>query len=343
MNPGGDFMVVWNSQQDAQVGAVMARRYAADATPLGGEFQVNTTEFGAQYQSDVAFDGDGKAIVVWTSFLQDGSGGGVFGQRLDASGSKLGPEFNVTTFTSGFQGRARVAVAPADDFAVIWQSDAQDGSGVGVFAQHFDAEGKRDGRELPVNNFTADFQGNPVIAAQPNGQFVAAWESFGVDGSSYGISARLAGFPAVQPFLVDAHTQPGLAEAVNLNGVMEPGETVLIETAFKNPSDSPLDLSGTASNLRGLPGPDVRARRHLRRLRDDRRRRDEQLFRRHRELLPGDRQRVAPDPALGRAFDETLSYNGFTRTAALHVGESFPDVATGTSSMPSSRTCFTTA
>ena len=28
------------------------------------------------------------------------------------------------------------------------------------------------------------------------------------------------------------------------------------------------------------------------------------------------------------AFDETLSYNGFTRTAALHVGGSFPDVPT---------------
>ena len=32
---------------------------------------------------------------------------GVYGQRLDASGAKLGPEFNVNTYTTGFQGRPR--------------------------------------------------------------------------------------------------------------------------------------------------------------------------------------------------------------------------------------------
>ena len=42
------------------------------------------------------------------------------------------------------------------------------------------------------------------------------------------------------------------------------------------------------------------------------------------------------------AFDETLSYNGFIRTAALHVGGSFPDVPSNTSSIRSSRTSSTT-
>src|SRR5262245_16449406 len=44
MNPAGDFIVVWMSPQDAQNGAIMARRYDANGTPISGEFQVNTTE-----------------------------------------------------------------------------------------------------------------------------------------------------------------------------------------------------------------------------------------------------------------------------------------------------------
>ncbi len=87
-----------------------------------------------------------------------------------------------------------MAVAPDDSFAVIWQSDLQDGDNLGVRAQQFDATGKRLGVELPVNNVTTGLQGAPHVTAQPNGQYVAVWDS-PIDGSNSSIAARLAGFP----------------------------------------------------------------------------------------------------------------------------------------------------
>ena len=45
----------------------MARRYAANGTPLGGEFRVNSTQTGNQFYPDVAYGGDGSYVVVWKS------------------------------------------------------------------------------------------------------------------------------------------------------------------------------------------------------------------------------------------------------------------------------------
>jgi S-layer homology domain len=323
--PTGEFLVVWRSPQDAQAGAIMARRYAANGTPSGGEFQVNTRELGYQYIPDAAYFADGSAIIVWTSYAQDGSNGGVYGQRLDASGVKLGPEFNVNTFTTGFQGRPAVATGPDGDFAVIWQSEGQDGSSLAVRAQQFDATGKRLGVELPVNAFTTGLQGAPAVAAQPNGQYVAVWDSEN-DGDGSSVAARLAGFPAVGPILVDVPHDTVAEGASNINGVLEPDEAAIVEPSFTNNSEDSLPLSGTASNLRGLPGPTytlidtsadygtITAGATF------------DCF-----LSTGDCYSVMvsgtrPAQHWDAIFDETLSYESFTRTASLHVGGSFPDV-----------------
>ena len=236
----------------------MARRYAANGTPSGGEFQVNTTEPGYQYLPDAAYAGDGSAIVVWTSYLQDGSDGAVIGQRLDPAGAQLGPEFNVNTYTTGFQGRATVAAANVGDgdFAIIWQSAGQDGSNLAVRAQHYDGTGRRLGVELPVNTFTTGLQGAPHITAQPNGQYVAVWDSEN-DGDGSSVAGRLAGFPRVEQTLVDVAHLVGSTPsgASNTNGVFEMGETVVVEPWYRNWSADPLTLTGTASLFLGPPGP----------------------------------------------------------------------------------------
>jgi hypothetical protein len=43
------------------------------------------------------------AVVVWESYVEDGSEFGVFGRRFDAAGNGLGQAFQVNTYTTGPQ------------------------------------------------------------------------------------------------------------------------------------------------------------------------------------------------------------------------------------------------
>ena len=51
----------------------------------------------------VAMDADGDAVIVWQSAGQDGSGYGIYGQRFNAAGAKVGGEFQINTYTTNGQ------------------------------------------------------------------------------------------------------------------------------------------------------------------------------------------------------------------------------------------------
>ncbi|KKK79943.1 hypothetical protein LCGC14_2828440, partial [marine sediment metagenome] len=76
----GSFVVTWQGQ-DATAGGIFGQRFDANGDAAGSEFQINTATAGAQGAPSVAFDNDGDLIVAWQG--QDGSQGGVFGQRLE--------------------------------------------------------------------------------------------------------------------------------------------------------------------------------------------------------------------------------------------------------------------
>src|SRR5688572_31726976 len=90
----GDFVIVWESiGQDGDDEGVYGQRYAADGTPLGAEFQVNTETIGPQSEPDVAMDDAGNFVVVWRGITEEGPGpenAGIFAQRFDAAGVPQG-------------------------------------------------------------------------------------------------------------------------------------------------------------------------------------------------------------------------------------------------------------
>ena len=91
---------------------------------------------------------------------------------------------------------------------IAWTSDGQDGSGYGVFAQLFDADGAPQATELQVNTYITGAQSSPSVASDDDGDFVIAWNSDGQDGSSYGIFARrfdAAGAPQGVEFRVNTY------------------------------------------------------------------------------------------------------------------------------------------
>jgi hypothetical protein len=206
----GNFVVVWGSSlQEGSFSGIFGQRYDSSGSRLGPEFQVNTYTTSDQRDAAVASDASGNLVVVWTSNTEDGSALGVFGQRYAASGTPLGPEFRVNSYTTGSQSAPAAAFDPSGNFIVVWQAYGQDGPSDGVFGQRFAASGAPLGGEFRVNTFTTNAQATPSIATDGSGNFVVVWRSSGQDGSSSGVFGQRyagSGVPLGPEFRVNTWT-----------------------------------------------------------------------------------------------------------------------------------------
>jgi hypothetical protein len=244
MDGQGRFVVVWQSPQDGDALGIFGRRFDAAGQPLGTEFQVNSYTTGQQGQPAVAMSASGEFVVVWRSASQDGDFYGVFGQRFGTSGAPLGAEFQVNTYTTNDQDRVAVAMDAAGSFVVVWRSNSQDGNDDGIFGQRYDGAGVPRGSEFQVNTYTTNSQRHARVGSDPSGNFLVLWESDGQDGSSVGVFGQRYGGVLPAALIVDAAG----------NGVLEPGETVVVAPSWRNVNGAPLSFTGAASNLAGPAG-----------------------------------------------------------------------------------------
>lgn len=181
--PDGSFTMAWESfEGDGSGFGVFAQRYGADGIPLGSKVLVNSTIDREQSAPSLAIDSTGNHLVVWQSKGQDGTGFGIYGQWLDPTGTKIGPEFGINTTTDGDQTSPVVAIDSTGRATVAWQSDGQDGSDWGVYYARLDAVlgnvyDTTPSAETLVNDATAGIQRKPTLAVGGNGNFVIAWEA----------------------------------------------------------------------------------------------------------------------------------------------------------------------
>ncbi len=187
----GGFVVTWNSYgQDGSAGGIYGQRYDSSGVKSGGEFQINSYTDGDQDLPSVTALQDGGFVVTWISVGQegpDGSGAGIYGQRYDNNGAKVGEEFQINSYTAGWQSSPAITALADGGFVVVWESESQDGSGYGVYGQRYDSDGVRLGEEFLVNSYTQGMQDLPSVTALTDGGFVIVWESEGQDGSGWGI------------------------------------------------------------------------------------------------------------------------------------------------------------
>ena len=207
---GNGWVVVWSSySQDGSGWSVQGRRLDLQGAPTGVEIPMNSFTTGGQNYPSVASSPDGTFIVVWQSREQDGSDYGIFGQRFKSDDSLDGPEFPINTYTTARQKFPDIALAPQGHFLVTWQSYNQDGSGDGIFAQTFDADGNPIGGEIPINAYTTSAQVQPTVAATSVGEFIVTWGSLGQDNSGYAVEGRrfaADGAPIGGEFQVNSNT-----------------------------------------------------------------------------------------------------------------------------------------
>jgi hypothetical protein len=179
----GGFVVVWESGcgggcigQDGVLWGVYGQRFDSNGNKVGSEFQVNTWTTNNQENPSVTSLSNGGFVVVWGGVGQ-GDSDGVYGQRFDSNGNKVGSEFQVNTWTRDAQGGPSITSLSNGGFVVVWTSDGQDGSSYGVYGQRFDSNGDKVGSEFRVNTWTTDWQWRPSITSLPNAGFVVVWES----------------------------------------------------------------------------------------------------------------------------------------------------------------------
>jgi hypothetical protein len=161
---------------------------AAAQGRLGSEFRVNAHTTGNQASPAVAATVSGGFVVVWTSYEQDGSDGGVFARRVNGSGTPLGGDILVNSYTTDRQISPAVASDAVGNFVVVWLSP-HDGDNLGVFGQRFTATGVLRGTEFQVNTYTTGLQGDVKVASDADGNFIVVWGGVGPSDTS-GIYAR---------------------------------------------------------------------------------------------------------------------------------------------------------
>ncbi len=161
-----------------------------NSAKVGSEFQVNTYTTGDQYIPSVSTLSTGDFVVAWKDYSgEDGSGTGVFGQIFNATGSKVGNEFQVNTYTTGDQVVPSVSSLTNGNFVIAWwDTSGQDGNGNGVFGQIFNATAAKVGNEFQVNTYTTGNQADPSVSSLSTGNFVVTWEDdSGEDGKIWSL------------------------------------------------------------------------------------------------------------------------------------------------------------
>ena len=210
----GGFFVTWESTGDGSGSGVFGRRYVENSGVYSApedQFLINTYTESTQDQPSVAGLTGGQIVAVWESNGQDGSGNGVFGQILDATGSPIAPEFRINEARVNTQYQPEIVALDHGGFVVVYADNSgQDASGFGVFAQQFDANGARIDGPLMVNTEFSSTQNQPTVAALPGGGFVVGWKSntsaTAGDGSVDGVFYQIFGNspPVVQDVTAEA-------------------------------------------------------------------------------------------------------------------------------------------
>ena len=168
VNPTGAMVIAWRSLGATDSMYDIRARVYGNGIPAGDEFVVNTTRRLSQSNPQVAIDSAGNFVIVWDSWFQDGSDRGVYGQRFDATGSRVGSEFCLSTTTAYSQAKPVVSYLSSDRFVTAWESWGQDRpgqAGYAVIARLWNADGTPASPEIPVNVFTLDYQWYASVAA----------------------------------------------------------------------------------------------------------------------------------------------------------------------------------
>ncbi|WP_020592846.1 polymorphic toxin-type HINT domain-containing protein [Kiloniella laminariae] len=175
----GSYVVAWEAEQDGSNNGIYLQRFDSNGSPIDVETRINSTTANWQSRPSVTTLVDNGYVVAWHSKEQDGSDYGIYLQRYAADGSTVGGETQVNTYTSGNQFFSSIEALLDGGYAVVWQSQGQDGSEYGIYLQRYTANGTPLGSETQVNTTTTNWQNSASLTSLADGGYIVTWESYG--------------------------------------------------------------------------------------------------------------------------------------------------------------------
>ena len=140
------FVVVWNTHNSSTgEDTVMGQIFDSEGQRRFSEFQINTTTSSGFAVPQLTALSDGGFMTVWRQLSfqggsSDGSSYGIYGQRFDSNGSRLGSEVQINTSAYGAQLNPSVTQINNGYVISVW-SGPSDGDSSGIIKQKFDVTG----------------------------------------------------------------------------------------------------------------------------------------------------------------------------------------------------------
>ncbi len=211
----GQFVIAWlNTPENGPGYSIHARRYAADATPIGNIVDIATGE-GYPTGFDMAMDSAGSFTTVWGDFLlTPGYERRVFTRRYDNDANPLSDTIPLRSSFTEDSFHPDIAMDDSGRTIIVWNEDKN------VMVQAFDASGVSFGDAVIMNSLPSHDQSFPFVAMNGAGEAVVTWTT--VLNGYTDIRARrlsLGAFP-----VLDLN---GVAEGIDFAADKDPGELLL--------------------------------------------------------------------------------------------------------------------
>ncbi|MCA9057022.1 MAG: cadherin domain-containing protein, partial [Planctomycetaceae bacterium] len=234
-NADGKTLVVWaDNVGDTSGYGVYGKIYDASGTVIASDFLINTDyQYSTQYLPAVSTLNDGRFIVVWSSYTEDGSRYTAIGRIVNADGTFATGHIRLNQWTAADQQNVEVAKLNNGGFVATWTSSG-DGQSYAVWGRMFDASGLATSDEFRVSDTEAGWGYKPRVAQRSDGSLIFIWNDYDTTAGSV-LRQRI-----YTPGLI-ASTTSGAVIGQFIPTDADPNETFTFEIIAADTTDFELD------------------------------------------------------------------------------------------------------
>lgn len=168
---GGRFAIVFESDAAGDYD-VYARVFESNGTPVGTEFRVHDDSSDQQDIPGIARLSLGGFVVLWREPFT-----GVFGQRFDETGVRVGTRIALSTTNPYRVSQPHAEPAPAGGFNAAWlQRDTGPSGPVYVRVRHVDSTGVGEPNDRRVTTQSDSTENHLGMDSWSDGSFVLSWD-----------------------------------------------------------------------------------------------------------------------------------------------------------------------